>query len=387
MHNECIVQAIPLWHFLFPVFKEIIAETIASSHTLRGKVDGNSSFLGRSTVQRRFLLREFAGILLRMSPENSRFARLFKLWLSGDPMNAVGKSFASVTHFFRRLRGGSQPILVRASDGLCYVVKFHNNLQGPNLLFNEGAGCELYRACGLPVPEWTPLRISDSFLDRNPGCWIQTPEGRLRPASGLCYGSRFLDGNGKRLFEILPGSMLKRVRNQVSFWLVWLIDVCAEHVDNRQAIFEEDADGWLDAYFIDHGHLFGGPNADSKRHFGASRYLDQRIYGPISSEVLLGFQDVLHALDADRLRERIEAIPAEWSQQSAREVFERSLQRLKMGSLVRHVVETMISDCERRTDADSRIFGSEWKSLTEFLRLGVQGAELGRGYARNPHCA
>ena len=302
-------------------------------------------------------------------------------------MIALGKDPKFVTHFVRKLRGGSQPILAQANDGLLYVVKFANNLQGPNLLFNESAGSELYRACGLPVPEWTPLWVSDPFLDGNPDCWIQTEAGCLRPASGLCFGSRFLGGNDKRLFEILPGFMFKRVRNQSNFWLAWLIDVCAEHVDNRQAIFVEDAEGWLDAYFIDQGHLLGGPNSDCKRYFGASRYLDQRIYGQVSSETLLDFQSVLHALDADTLRERIEAIPAEWSQASAREGFERCLQRLKMASLVQHVVETIISDLERRAETESGIFRSEGKFAFEVLRPCVHRGGGVRRFAHHPNCA
>jgi hypothetical protein len=302
-------------------------------------------------------------------------------------MVALGKDLPFVTHYVRNLRGGSQPILAWASDGLLYVVKFANNLQGPNLLFNESAGSELYRACGLPVPEWRPLAVSDSILDKNPDCWMETPEGRLRPASGLCFGSRFLGENGKRILEILPGSMFKRVRNQISFWQAWLIDVCAEHVDNRQAIFVEDAEGWLEAHFIDHGHLFGGPKADLKRNFGASRYLDPRIYGQVSSEALLSFQDVLQALDADKLRQRIEAIPTEWSHASAPEGFERCLQRLKMASLVQHVVDTIISDLERRAETESGMVGNERKPASEVLRLGLQGAGFQWGYARDPNCA
>ena len=119
-------------------------------------------------------------------------------------MIALGKGPVLVTQYVRNLRGGSQPILALASDGFQYVVKFANNLQGPNVLFNECAGNELYRACGLTVPKWTPLWVSDSFLDRNRDCWMQTPEGRLRPSSGLCFGSLFLGQDGKRLFEILP---------------------------------------------------------------------------------------------------------------------------------------------------------------------------------------
>jgi hypothetical protein len=302
-------------------------------------------------------------------------------------MGTLGRDFAFLTAYIRKLRGGSQPILAQASDGFLYVVKFANNLQGPNLLFNESAGSELYRSCGLPVPEWTPLRASDSFLDKNPDCWMETPEGRLRPASGLCFGSRFLGGNGKRLFEILSGSMYKRVRNQASFWLAWLVDVCAEHVDNRQAIFVENAERSLDAYFVDHGHLFGGPYADLKRRFGASRYLDHRVYGQIPAETLLDFQGVLHALDADRLRRRIEAIPSEWGDMSARDGFERCLQRLKMPSLLRHVVDTITDELGQRAETASGIVGGERKPPSAVLRFGLQDAGFGSSYADHPRCA
>ena len=301
-------------------------------------------------------------------------------------MIAFGKDSAFVTQYVRSLRGGSQPILARASDGFLYVVKFANNLQGPNLLFNESAGSELYLACGLPVPDWTPLWIEDSFLDSNPECWMRTPEGRLRPASGLCFGSRFLGLDGKRLLEILPGSMFGRVRNQVSFWLAWLIDICAEHVDNRQAIFVEDADGWLDACFVDHGHLCGGPAAESNRNFRVSRYLDPRIYAGVSFRALLDFQMRLQSLDIDKLRQRIETIPAEWGHASARRSFERCLQRLKMDSLVQNVIETIADDLERRRETESGDLGSERKPSSAILRPGPRHAGFRRRHAHLPHC-
>jgi hypothetical protein len=299
----------------------------------------------------------------------------------------MGKDSAFVTHFVRTLRGGSQPILARASDGFLYAVKFANNLQGPNLLFNESAGSELYRACGLPVPEWRALEVTDDFLDRNPDCWMETGEGRLRPPSGLCFGSRFLGEGGKRLFEILHGSMFKRVRNPASFWLAWLVDVCAEHVDNRQAVFVQDSDGRLDAYFVDHGHLFGGAGADSNRHFRASCYLDRRIYGQVPSEALLDFQNVLQALDVDSLRQRIEAIPTAWSHASARERFERCLQRLKMDSLVQHVIDAIIEDLEPGAETESGVVGSKRKPPSGVLGFGLQVAGFGPSPARHRNCA
>jgi len=57
----------------------------------------------------------------------------------------------------------------------------------------------------------------------------------------MCFGSRYLGGEGMRLLEILPGNSFKRVQNHQSFWQAWMIDICAGHVDNRQAIFLEGA--------------------------------------------------------------------------------------------------------------------------------------------------
>ena len=181
--------------------------------------------------------------------------------------------------------------------------------------------------------------------------------------------------------------MFKRVRKRTSFWLAWLIDICAEHVDHRQAIFVEGAEGLLDAYFVDHGHLFGGPNADLKKRFGVSRYLDQRIYDQISSNELLDLGNVLHDLDADRLRERVGAIPAEWSHASAREGFERCLQRLKMPSLLQQVVDTINYDLGRIAEKESGIVGSERKFPSEILRLGLCRRGYWWNHAHHPNCA
>jgi hypothetical protein len=239
--------------------------------------------------------------------------------------------------------------LAEAGDGRLYVVKFTNNLQGPNLPFNESIGSELYRACGLAGPAWKPLQVSESFLDRNPDCWIQTPTGCLRPESGLCFGSEFLGGSGVRLFEILPGTSFPRVRNRQSFWLAWLLDVCALHTDNRQALFLEDAAGQLKAFFIDHGHLFGGPNGGEKMHFLGSRYLDPRIYESVSSQYVLDVQRVAEALDADQLWRRVRDLPGEWKRVSALDAFAQCLDRMSSPDLLQNVVDT-IDEAIRNSD-------------------------------------
>lgn len=293
-------------------------------------------------------------------------------------MQALGANTVSLTRYIRNLRGGSQPILAEASDGLLYVAKFINNLQGPNVLFNESAGSELYRACGLAVPSWKPLLLADSFLDHNLYCWMQTKEGRLRPDSGLCFGSRFLGEDVIRPLEVLPGTSLNRVRNRDDFWLAWLIDICACHVDNRQAIFLNDGAIWLNAFFIDHGHLFGGPNGDLRRHFIGSRYLDPRIYQSVTSQQIRNFQKIVLGLDAEQLWRRIQTLPDDWKTSSAVDGFVQCLNRLSTSKLVRYILDSMIDAVQK---ADKSEYGKQQyrrKQQMAVLCPGIQASGVER---------
>jgi hypothetical protein len=292
-------------------------------------------------------------------------------------MAVPGNNNPYVTHYIRNMRGGSQPILAQAGDGFLYIVKFNNNLQGANLPFNESVGTELYHAAGLAAPGWKPMRVTNSFLDRNPDCWIQTPEGRLRPESGLCFGSRFLGGTGIHLQEILPGTSLKRVSNHQDFWLAWLIDICAGHADNRQSIFRETAQDGLTAFFFDNGHLFGGPNGEIESHFMASRYLDPRIYENVSLQYLQGLPKAAAALDVDGLWKRVRALPEEWKATSALNRFEQCLQRVSTPILVQSIVETMVDADERSRGYESNESQFGRKGRVSVLFPGVQATELG----------
>jgi hypothetical protein len=284
---------------------------------------------------------------------------------------AFGKVSVYVTQYIRNLRGGSQSILAQASDGQLDVVKFTNNLQSANLLFNESMGTELFQACGLAVPSWRPLLLTDAFIDRNPGCWMQTEEGRLRPEPGLCFGSHFLGGEGIRLLEILPETSYKRVRNRESFWLAWMIDICARQADSRQAIFLEDAQGWQDAYFVDHGHLFGGPKGEQKPRFLASRYLDPRIYQSVSSDCLLSFRAIAAALDVDRFWHRVQTLPQSWKMASALNGLAECLGRLSNANLLRNVLDTMVDAHQRREEFERNGHQDGRKPPAEVLCLGV----------------
>lgn len=257
-------------------------------------------------------------------------------------MASSKQNFVFLTRFIRNLRGGSQPILAEASDGQVYVCKFADNVQGPNLLFNEAAGTELYRACGLPVASWRPVWVSDEFLDRYPTCWIQTSEGSRRPAIGHCFAARYLGGTSQNLFEILPGSYLGRIQNARDFWLAWLVDVCASHADNRQALFLEREPRELDAVFIDFGHMFGGAQGLQTPQSRGSQYRDSRIYREPKAGHLMTIRRIADNLNHNTLWLKVAAIPDAWKSQTASEAFAACLNRLADSEFVNGSLDEIV---------------------------------------------
>jgi hypothetical protein len=256
------------------------------------------------------------------------------------------------------------------------------------LLVNESVGNELYRACGLAVPSWKPLAVTDLFLDENRSCWMRTSQERLRPSSGLCFGSQLLGTAGTRLKEILPETCHSHIRNRSAFWLAWVIDVCAEHADNRQAVFVEAAGGWLDAFFVDHGNLFGGPEPDRRQDLSRIRYLDPRIYPDTSPKGLLNIQKAVQNVDVDTLWQRVmKAVPNDWKSTSALDRLSGCLQRLADPHLLQSLFETII-DSNRQ--GDERTHGShrcEQKLPVGVLRHPQSGAGQGKRRPRNHACA
>jgi hypothetical protein len=169
--------------------------------------------------------------------------------------------------------------------------------------------------------------------------------------------------------------------------MAWLIDICAEHADNRQAVFEEDSDGWLSAYFVDQGHLFGGPKGELKKNIHACSYLDTRIYCQLTSERSWDIQNALWAFQADKLLQSVKALPAEWKQTSAQEGLERCLQKITKPLFVQNILETIVDDIERRTATETEFRGCDRKPPGGVLCPRVSGSEFGQRFIYHPACA
>jgi hypothetical protein len=276
--------------------------------------------------------------------------------------------------FLRKVPGSSQAFLAEATDGFQYVVKFASSLQGPNLPFNEAVGHELYRSANLPTPAWRPLRITESFIAQNLGCWLETPCGPIPPPAGLCFGSGYLGGGSLRVYQLLPGSHYRRVRNREDFSLAWLLDICARHTDNRQAVFCEGMDARLCAVFIDFGHMFGGPAGTGEPRLIESAYLDTRVYQTLPADRVKKFKKAVLDIKSDRVWRKALMLPAEWKTDSALTRLSECLNSLSSSQVVENVfvAQNLLLNGTHLSDTDDA--RPPTKATTSVLRPRLQSA-------------
>ncbi len=192
--------------------------------------------------------------------------------------------------FIRKMRGGSQPALIRCSDNKLYVAKFLNNQQGPNVLANEVLGNELLNAFDLPTPGWKAVFISNHFLKENPELCFETPLGSSPIASELYFGSEFLgDERTGQVYEWLPKSFCSRVTNSEDFLGGHIFDVLTNHCDHRQSLFTtRDGNASIQATII----CLAVPGWKRKSRRGESLSLDRRFHTNQWSEEAVEHTDV-----------------------------------------------------------------------------------------------
>ncbi len=255
-------------------------------------------------------------------------------------MLEAGKHPASLTRYVKKLRGGSQAILALASDDCFYVVKFFDNPQGRNVLFNECLGTELYRHFELEVPDY-PSGNYEGFHRTVPLLLLQSQSESVPPRPGLCFGSKFLGWAGCRFFEILDGNSIERVHHREDFWLAWLLDICSVHCDHRQAIFERLRNGQFKAVFIDHSHMFGGSNGDRRLQIMAPCYLDRRIYPQLTVKYIDRLRGIALGPLGERLRLAARLVPSDGRRIGKRR-FDYCLEALSTRSTIEGALEMML---------------------------------------------
>lgn len=235
-----------------------------------------------------------------------------------EPIRPVPSAcYPRAEHLFRKMNGGSQALLVSASDSNFYILKSTESPQGPNVVFNEAFGSTLAEYLGLPTPLWRPIEVDGKFLAANPGFRFETERGIRTPRAGLYFGSRFIfaptDGE---IYETVPHGWVDRINNPALFVRMLLLDLWAENADCRQALFVENPSlRTLDVVFFDHGHMFGGPHGqEGKRAPEACLYRHRKIYQIAlrSSGMVKWMTRQIESISKTQIQGMLAGLPIEW---------------------------------------------------------------------------
>ena len=292
-----------------------------------------------------------------------------------DALHPCSNAILSANKYIRKMRGGSQSIFVRANDGKYYVVKMADNPIGPNLLANEYMGSLVAKAVGLPVAQPRGLFFSDSFIDRHPNLWFELPFGVRRPENGVHFGSLLIGqtSGAERPTEYISPSRIDRITNREAFLGMYLLDVWANHQDNRQAIFRRSSDHTQEVCFIDHGHMFGGPEWNFQDNLGSALHLELAVYTDLWQDEQIAlwisrFQSVI----PEALKLATPCIQPGWYKGNLAKLIETLTDRL--ANLAKLVEE----------DAARNWRPSKQKNINEALRLSDSGIhDLGTPGARS----
>jgi len=156
----------------------------------------------------------------------------------------------------RRMRGGSQAHLLRASDGAYYVTKFQNNPQHLRVLANEMFASRLGQWLGLPVPRVEVIDVSDWLITHTQDLRVEMGVGAVPCSSGKQLASLYPQLEAQ-VFDYLPEAILSRVANLADFARSLVLDKWTANGDGRQAIFvRQPRARRYRVEFIDQGHCF-----------------------------------------------------------------------------------------------------------------------------------
>ncbi|PYP84643.1 MAG: phosphatidylinositol kinase [Candidatus Angelobacter sp. Gp1-AA117] len=223
------------------------------------------------------------------------------------------ETLRAVQHI-RRMSGGSQSHLIRASDKNFYVVKFQNNAQDIRILANEYFAGKLGRLLGLSMPEVKIIDVSEWLITNTEELRIQSAGLSIPCSSGLQFGSHYVGDFWQQeyVFDYLPESLFERIQNHREFSLVLAFDKWTGNTDGRQAVFTKQERGYR-VTFIDQGHCFNAAAwtfPDLALH---GVYYKNHVYKHVTSWI--SFDPVLSRIESIResaLWEIAKAIPPEW---------------------------------------------------------------------------
>ncbi len=235
------------------------------------------------------------------------------------PPGAGATPTVRAVEFVRRMRGASQPHLLRCADGENYVVKFRNNPQHVRVLANEMLASRLALLVGLPVPGPAFVEVPVELVAGNPLLELEIGPRREPCAAGLHFGSRFPGAPGETLVvDFLPDRLLKSVvkKTPAVFLGAFVFDKWTCNCDGRQVIFYRSVDqegSTYSAALIDHGFCFNDGDWNFPDSPIRSLYPRRLVYdGVIGLKSFEPFLSRIENLEAAELEECLRGIPQEW---------------------------------------------------------------------------
>lgn len=164
----------------------------------------------------------------------------------------------SAVQHLRRLRGGSQSHLVRASNGAHYVCKPLNNPQHIRVLANEMLATRLGHLLGLPMPQVEIIHVSAWLIEHSSDFRIDLAGSSIPCQPGRHFGSHYVDRSDVSLaVDYLPDELLRSVTNIEDFVRVIVLDKWTCNADGRQAVFTRNKHRRkFSGTFIDQGYCF-----------------------------------------------------------------------------------------------------------------------------------
>jgi hypothetical protein len=257
----------------------------------------------------------------------------------------------------RRMSGGTQAHLIRASDLRYYVVKFINNPQHRRVLVNELLSSLLLNHLGLPTPPVALVSLDPQFIHENSDVHIQGKDDRLPASAGQHFGSSYPGSPlADAVYEFLPDVLLTRVVNLSAFVGMLVFDKWIGNTDSRQCVFFRSAAFLPDhtssepqtfgVQFIDNGGAFDGP---------AWGFADSPLRGPYWRPCM--YRDLCHWADLESsidqiknvsenvITSAVQQLPMEWFENDERELQRLVEQLLKRRTKIPELISETIRNC------------------------------------------
>ncbi len=235
-----------------------------------------------------------------------------------EPKDRANGTRVLALEVIRRMRGASQPYLLRCADAFNYVVKFQNNPQHVRVLANELLAARLAAFIGLPVASPAFVEVPAALVRGDPPLELEIGPRRVPCMAGLHFGSRFPGDPAQTLVvDFLPDRLLSKVRSLASVFLGgFVFDKWTCNCNGRQVVFyrsADDANSSYSALLIDHGFCFNDgewsfPDSPTRGLY-PRRLVYEEVEGFKSFEPFLSR---VENLDRSQIEPCVLEVPEEW---------------------------------------------------------------------------